>query len=229
MKDILEYQEIDLAIKRIENEIHNSESRKKAAEMQNLLRTLQDQLIKLDDQAKSINEKFEKIDSNLRAGEAKFKQINDKANTAVGGKAEELVENAKSMQNILQVLEKEATGLYKLANDLAKELEIVMKNAKIAKKNLIYYREQYDNLRKSHENELKSLQVRLQNQEKKVDKKLLSKYQLKQTGRSTKVFVPLVAGRCGGCHMEIAASGMSKLENEKFLECENCGRIIYME
>ena len=135
----------------------------------------------------------------------------------------------KSIQNVFSIIDKEAVNLQKKAEEIIKELENVMKNAKTAKKNLIFYREQYDKLRESRQKELQELKSKLLEQEKLVDKKLLIKYHSKQTGRTTKIFVPLKNGRCGGCQMEIAATGLAKLDANKFLECENCGRIIYVE
>ena len=47
MKEILEYQKLDGKIRKIENEIKNSEDRKNASKMQDYLRDSQVKLVKL--------------------------------------------------------------------------------------------------------------------------------------------------------------------------------------
>ena len=229
MKDILIYQDIDLKIKRIENEIASSEVRKNATEMQNHLRALQDKLAKIESQAEAINAKHEKISGLVVEAEKKIAQIDQKTENVKGQDAEALIEVVKTLQNSLQQLDKEASNISRSAEQITREIESVMKNAKTAKKNLLFYRDEYDKLRASKEAELQDLKAKLLAQEKFLDKKLLAKYQSKQTGRLTKVFVPLENGRCGGCKMEIAATGLAKLEQNGYMECENCGRIIYID
>jgi predicted nucleic acid-binding Zn-ribbon protein len=70
------------------------------------------------------------------------------------------------------------------------------------------------------------LKEKLSEQAKKVDKTLLAKYKQKSAERIN-VFVEEVAGKCGGCRMEISASKLNTLKANGFIECENCGRIIY--
>lgn len=229
MKDILIYQDLDLKIKKIENDILESDSRKNATEMQNHLRALQEKLAKLEQQAQNLNQKYEKVEAGMAEASKKFEQLTAKANIVVGADAEALAETAKTMQNILQTYDREASSLGRIAEEISRELESVMKNAKTAKKNLLFYREQYDKLRASKETELQELKKQLKAKEATVDKKLLSKYLSKQTGRNTRIFVPLENGRCGGCKMEIAQSGLAKIAKDKFMECENCGRIIYID
>ena len=229
MKELLQYQDIDLKIKKIEFEISSSEARKKASEMQNLMRSLQEKYSKLEQQASSINSKFSKLEAGMNEASKKVGQLGSKAQKTNSKAAADLVEIANQMKAILQTYEKEINASYKSADFVSKELETVMKNAKTARSNLLYYKEQYDKLRSSKEQELKELKAKLVEQEKKVDSKLLAKYIAKATGKNTKVVVPLENGRCGGCKMEVAASGLAKLEKEKSMECENCGRIIYLK
>ena len=229
MQTLLQYQDLDLKIKRIESEISSSEARKKATEMQNLLRTLQEKLQSLEQQAASINSKYAKLEAAMEEAVKKVEQLAAKTQKVKSAAAEELSEIAGQMKNALQSYERETNTVLKSAEAVSRDLDVVMKNAKTAKSNLMYYKDQYDKLRASKEGELKELKAKLAEQEKKVDPKLLSKYIAKATGKNTKVVVPLENGRCGGCKMEVAASGLAKLEKEKMMECENCGRIIYLK
>lgn len=229
MKEILQYQDIDLKIKKIENDIANSEAKKNATDMQNMLRALQEKLQSLEEQAASVNEKYKKIEAGMLEANKKLEQIKAKAEKVNGSNAQTLVEVVNQMKGIMQTYDKEASALSRNAESLSKDLENVMKNAKTAKKNLLYYREQYEALRNSKAGELKELKAKLAAEEKKVDPKLLARYTAKATGKNTKVVVPLENGRCGGCKMEVAASGLAKLQKEKVMECENCGRIIYID
>ena len=228
MKELLQYQDIDLKIKRIESEISTSESRKKATEMQNLLRSLQEKLQSLEQKAAEINAKYKKLDTTIADAGKKIEQLHAKSEKAKAGQTAEIEEVCNQIKNALGSLDKEILNLTKSADVVSKEIESVMKNAKTAKSNLIFYKGEYDKLRASKEGELKELKSKLAEQEKKVDAKLLAKYIAKATGKNTKIVVPLENGRCGGCKMEIASSAISKLQKDKIMECENCGRIIYI-
>ena len=65
-------------------------------------------------------------------------------------------------------------------------------------------------------------------QKAKVDPKLMAKYASKSEGKIFPIFVPETNGRCGRCRMEISASKLSDLKSKGTVECENCGRIIYL-
>ena len=40
----------------------------------------------------------------------------------------------------------------------------------------------------------------------------------------------LIDGQCSGCFMSLPNATLLELkENQKIVECDNCGRIIYME
>ena len=229
MKEILLYQDIDLKIKKIENEIATSDAKKNATEMQNLLRALQEKLSNLEEQAAAINSKYKKVEAGMVEANKKLEQIKAKAAKVKSDEADALIDVVNQMKNIMQTYDKEASALGKNAENISKDLENVMTKAKTAKKNLLYYREQYDALRASKSGELNELKSKLAAQEKKVEPKLLAKYLAKSTGKNSKVIVPLENGRCGGCKMEVAASGLAKLEKDKVMECENCGRIIYLD
>ena len=54
MKEILEYQKLDGKIRKIENEIKNSEDRKNASKMQDYLRDSQVKLVKLEEQSEKL-------------------------------------------------------------------------------------------------------------------------------------------------------------------------------
>ena len=229
MKELLQYQETDLKIKKIESEIASSDARKNATEMQNRLKMLQEKLQNLEQQAFAVNERYRKSNNALLEAVKKVDALKAKSDKVKPSAADEFAEIINQMKGMLGSLDKEISSINKTAENISKDIESVMKNAKTAKSNLLFYKEQYDKLRASKDGELKSLKDELKKQESKVDSKLLAKYQSKAQGKTSKVVVPLENGRCGGCKMEVASSGLSKLEKEKMMECENCGRIIYLK
>jgi predicted nucleic acid-binding Zn-ribbon protein len=62
----------------------------------------------------------------------------------------------------------------------------------------------------------------------KVDSTLLNKY-LNMRKNKIVPTAPLQNSRCGGCHMEMPAFTVSSATKNGFCECENCGRIVYIE
>lgn len=229
MQEILKYQDLDLKIKKIEADIAASDDRKNATQMQSALRSLQEKLVKIEQLSSEINERYRVAEKSLDDAVKKLELFSKKVGSAEGTKVDEAVETGKALQEGAGKLEREVANLVRQSDEIAKEIENVMKNARVAKKNLGIYKENYDKFRASFEPELSNLKKELVLQEKHIDKKLFSKYQAKQSGRNIQVFVPLKSGRCGGCRMEIPVAGLNKLEKNKFMECESCGRIVFIE
>ena len=68
-----------------------------------------------------------------------------------------------------------------------------------------------------------------QQEAKKVEPSLLERYRsIKQ--HCTPPMAKLVEGQCSGCFMSLPSATLLELKNgEHIVECDNCGRIIYIE
>ena len=84
----------------------------------------------------------------------------------------------------------------------------------------------YDEEYKNASVKLEELQKRVADEEKGIDPALIEKYKMIKR-HSTPPITTLNNGRCGGCNMQLPAADMNQIRTgARFVECENCGRII---
>lgn len=226
MKDILKYQEIDLELVRLENEMNDNQDRKSAIKMQQLLKDYQAKLIELNKKAKELDNGYTKCKEVFSQMANNVELINKNINSADEKKIDGLIEANDAVLGNLIKLEKRLLAVYNECGNIQTEYNTIMKSARSAKGNLEKYKESYNAAKTAAEKEIASKKQELEQLSKKVDKTLLQKYKQK-SDRKAKVFVPEINGRCGGCRMEISVSKQSKLKAEGMIECENCGRVIY--
>ena len=61
-----------------------------------------------------------------------------------------------------------------------------------------------------------------------VEPTLLHKYMALKKNKIVPT-APIQDSRCGGCHMEMPSFTVSNAVKNGYCECENCGRIVYIE
>lgn len=226
MQEILKYQDIDSEIKKIEAQIADNANRKNALKMQQFLKDAQTKLAELekraDDTIKAYNqykEIYNKMAKNLEVAEKN-------AGSDDISKSEGLLEAIDTIASNLTKLDKEMASIMANCASIQNEVSSIMKSARTAKANLQKYKDEFAKYKEEMDVKIAGLKEKLAEQAKKVDKTLLSKYKQKSVEK-TNVFVAEVSGKCGGCRMEISASKLNTLKANGFIECENCGRIIY--
>lgn len=228
MEEILKYQDIDSEIKKIEAQIADNASRKNAIKMQQFLKDAQGKLVELgkraDDTIKAYNqykEIYNKMAKNLEVAEKN-------AGSEDIAKSEGLLDAIETITSNLAKLDKEMASVIANCTSIQNEVASIMKSARTAKTNMQKYKEEFAKYKAEMDEKIAELKEKLAKQAKNVDKAMLAKYKQKSQEKAN-VFVPEVSGKCGGCRMEISASKLNTLKAEGFIECENCGRVIYLK
>ena len=224
MQEILKYQELDLKLKKLENELNSSTNKKSAGEMQQYLRDGQTRLVKLEETAKVLVEQYQKATALYNDFVNKLEAL---AKEVEGGVKENIEAVLKKFSADAEKLD---NHIINLANKIAavnKEFESLMNNAKKARNNLEIYKANFAKEKAKYDPEIEKLKKELEVQKKKVNQALLQKYLVKAEGKNVAILVPETNGRCGGCRMEISGVKLSTLKSKGMIECENCGRIIY--
>ena len=228
MQEIIKYQQIDSQLRKVEGELYSSANRKSAFQMQQYLKDGQARLIKLEEVAKTLNEQYQKATKLYNEFIEKLDELSKKVEADRGEKTDELEKTISAFNQTADNLENNIAILGQKIVNANKEFESIMNNAKKAKHNLEIYKANYNKEREKLEPEINRLKEEKNKQKPKVDPKLLAKYNAKYEGKIFPVFVPETKGRCGGCRMEIPAGKLSELKAKGTIECENCGRIIYI-
>ncbi len=228
MKELLSYQDLDIEIKKMERELQENSDRQNALKMQQYLKDCQAKLIQLGDKAQNIVNAYHQYKDVYTKMAQNVELISKNANSSDENKLNGLLDATASIIENLNKLEKEIASVIASCAALDNEQVSIMKNARTAKVNMEKYKENYASAKKIQEEAILAKKKKLEELGKTVNKDLLAKYK-QRSAEKNKVFVPVVSGKCGGCRMEIPAGKMNILKTSKFIECENCGRIIYSE
>lgn len=221
MQELLKYQRIDGEIRKLNGELNSSESRKKVNEIQQYMRDTQNKIIALDGVASNIVESLERIKKDYSA-------VVDKIELLLKNEGSVSQDEIMRLAEKLSRLERELNNLQNKLVSISKDFDALMKNAMVAKNNLKFHKKEYEDQKNSFEPKIAALQSDLNEQKKKVSAELMAKYLSKADGKYFPVFVPLKDNRCGGCRMEVPAGKIKDLELKHMIECENCGRVIYL-
>ncbi len=228
MKEMLKYQDMDLEIKRLEGGLLDHADRKNALRMQHILKDCQAKLVELESKSKETLKAYNQYKSVYNNMAKNLEVIEKNADTDNISKIEGLVEAIDAIVGNLTMLDKEMATIINYAEGVQAEYNSIMKNARTAKASMQKYKESFNEAKQETEKLIQSKKSELQKQGGKVDSKLLQKYKQKATD-NRKVVVPLVETKCGGCRMELSAGKLNILKTQKVIECENCGRIIYID
>ena len=228
MKEILKYQELDLEIQRMEGELLEHADRKNTIKMQHALKDYQAKLVELEKKSKETLKAYNQYKTVYNNMTKNLEVIEKNAETDSVSKIEGLIDAIDAITSNLAMLDKEIATIISNANNVQNEYNTIMKNARSAKANLQKYKDNYNTAKAEADVKIGDKKAELLKQGAKVDKALLAKYKQKSAEKK-RVVVPLVAGKCGGCRMEVSAGKLNVLKSSKFIECENCGRIIYLD
>lgn len=229
IQTLLQYQDVDRDLRKIELEIANSEERKKASTAKNFLLESEENAGKIDRRAEELINIYKKAKDNF---DGSLMLINEYDNTIRTLKSEdELSYLAKKVNQVLdniKNLERDITAVLKDMEDVSKSFSEFRNKYNAAKKDYVENKEKLDKLKSEKAGAMEIIKKKLEELAKKIDPKILEKYNRKRGDRIFPVLVPARSNMCGGCSMEISLKGMSKLNEEKIIECENCRRLIYI-
>ena len=139
---------------------------------------------------------------------------------------------AESVQKLVDSLSRYEQELQKLRKDSEtkdrqqKEIRVRAAKTKIEYDQL---KQVYDTEFKKDSAQLQKLRADIEKEAAKVEPKLLERYRsIKQ--HCTPPMARLIDGQCSGCFMSLPSATLLELkEGNRIVECDNCGRILYIE
>jgi len=226
-----DYQNLDLMMDKYDNMRRNSPLRHKLIELKNYLMEQQEQLLKLNDEAEKKNHILNRINHEYESIVNTFKSDYLKVE---GGQVKN-VKQLEEMQNVAMELkdklakkEEELKNLLKDIQALSSRLEEIRVRMVKAKKEYSGIKARYDSEIDDIQKEYKRLKAQRDELKSKIDDGLIKKYNRLKSSRNT-AMVMIEQDCCGGCNMTLAALVLERLKKENgIIECENCGRILYL-
>ena len=227
-KAMLDYQQIDAKLRKIEIEISGSEERKKAVSAKKYLDVMPESVNKLDLRASELNMAYEnalKEKDKLSEQQADLLKAIEHAEDETEGaylikKTEELIGKIKNLADTIKKISAEIESV-------VKEYAGIRKTAKSAQEQYNVYGAKYNQLKASKKDEMTAITNELEALEKQIPEDLLARYKQKRADKIFPIFYEVKTNVCGACNMELSMSDMSDLKNGKIVECDNCRRLLY--
>ena len=232
---ILEYQEIDAQLKEIENSLSQSEEKKKAVSAQTFLKSVSDNVARLDQRADDLVIKFNALSrlyEKLKDSQSEYEQIVESCEDV-----NEIAYIKKKAQELTDELTRLAADMESVSNDISavlKEFAQIKAKRKTAKAQYDEFAPKYKELKEAKDAEGEKIKAKLKKLEKDIPSDLLELYQKK---RNEKIFPILYSAKqtgkssisCGRCNTEFPGASAADLRNGKIVECDSCHRLIYFE
>ena len=229
LKNIIEYQLEETKLIKLENELTESASRKKASEIQQVLKSQQSELITLENLAKKTNNNFSTAVKKYEEYMKKLDALEKEIESASPEKSELYEKMYKDFISIGATLEKEIIKIRNEVKKISENYEDIIKKSKTLRTEFDKHFSVYKKLKDKNEPAIAELKTKLEKLEKNIDSKIMTIYKQKRDGHKFPVFSPLMEKKFGGCRMDISASKLEQMKTSELgiIECENCGRYIY--
>ncbi len=225
---LLEFQKADLAVDAAEKQLRSSKERKTATLMKQRYELAVEERKKLiarrDDAEKevsTISAEVEKLASLAEADRTKDAPDDIDALKKLVADIDKLTSALKKAEDKLNKIDSEVSGNEKKITEYAAA-------ANKAKDEFNSNKAEYEKMLENAKPEIDKLKKERDALATGVDKAMLAKYERLKKNKIVPT-APLADSRCGGCHMEMPSFTVSNAAKNGYCECENCGRIVYIE
>ena len=228
LQAILNYQEIDTKLYKLEREIAGCDERKEYVKFKKFLETAPEKLDSLETKAsglKSDAAELEKMYARMEETLKDFEHVDELIN---GGA--DIAFYKKKVQSVMDQLKKLKAELATLTASIKEtdtEFQKLKKQVISAQKQYADASEKYKAVKSAMEPEKKELDAQLLALEKEIPEKMLTVYKTKRKENIFPVVGELTSGRCPFCSMEPPLAARSQLTGGGAIECDNCHRIIF--
>lgn len=226
---LLQYQEKDSELLKIEQELSNSEERKKYVQTQSYLKKASEKLDKLEAQSQGIIVRIEALKAQYAEVSETLKDF-DNLEDLVEGEGSNLTFYKRNITQVieqLKTLKAEINGLVAVAKDVTEEYQSLKQKVIKAQAQYPELRTAYQNLKNEKQGEMDAITAELAKLSKGLDEAILKKYQAKRSERIFPILCVIKADRCSKCGMELSIADKEKVTAGKLVECEHCHRLLY--
>ncbi len=225
-----QFMQVDMEADGFENKMRQSANRQKLIKQRDFLKDQQANMKKLENDVAVMQDRLEAVQDEAVRLEKVLASLSEELNANPPENVEDAQKQAENVQKLLDTLSRYEQELQKMRKDAdvkdRQQKEIRVRAAKT--------KQEYDQLKVTYDKEFKEdtaklqkMRARTDEEAKKIDPGLLSKYKsIKQ--HCTPPMAKLVNGQCSGCFMSLPSATLLEIRNgERIVECDNCGRILY--
>ena len=224
---ILNYQEVDTKLYKLEREIAGSEERKEYVKVKKFLEAAPEKLDSLEVKATALKTEAAEISKKYARTEETLKDFENLDELVNGGA--DIAFYKKKAQSIIDQLKKLKSDLNTLTENVKSvdaEYQKLKKQVIAMQKQYAEVSEKYKAVKASKDGERKEIEAQLQKIAKDVPSSLLEIYLTKRKEKLFPVVGELTGNRCPYCSMEPPIAARNQLTGGGTIECDNCHRII---
>lgn len=231
LEKLWNYSQIDMEAERFKSEMQKAPNRLKLLKLRNFLVEQQNNMKRIEAEVASMTERMDA----LRAEIAKYdgtvaelqKEIADAQDDSIA-ELEGLIEEAQKLTNVLGKYEQELQKMRKDAETRDRQQKDIRIRAAKSKAEYDQLKVVYDAEFKRDSEKLEQLKAKVEEASKSIEPELLAKYkEIRQ--QSMPPVAKLVGGQCMGCNMALPSAISRRIsEGSELVQCDNCGRILYI-
>ncbi len=230
VNDILKYQELDGQLIQLDREITNSSERNSMNSLVKYLKEAQSKIVSLETLSANLLSEY---DLQKKEYEKLLKDVTKLSKTSIEKKEanelNDIVSNINSIASELFNLEKKLNNIAGTIKEVLKDFEITKSNAWRARTKHKETKEKFNKMVGDAEPKKQTLKTEMAKLEKKIPADVFTKYKNVKHDNIFPVFVPVQNKTCSGCRIAIPSGKLDKLKTTQFMQCEQCGRVLYTE
>lgn len=232
MEQLWIYQQADSKVVKYENEMRQDPNRRKLVKLRNYYKEQQNAM-------QSVEDGVSKTEKTIAQCQSQYEQLKKRLDSCSTRTSEDDFSSASEVKSAisdindivlkLQQLQQRLQAAVREADGLNRSLRQARSNAQQAKNDYTELKKEYDEQLAVQTEELKKLEAERDALSSGIPPQLIAKYNsVKQ--RCFPPIAKLVGEKCGGCNMELPAVTLSDASRDgAIVECENCGRILYVK
>ena len=228
MKNMLEYQRLDLELLKLKKSSINSADRANLGRLKSYIVESHNKGFALEDGAKDLLEDYAKLKKQYESNCDKVQKLIDTDISTISlDKVDSFLSQINSLSSELFLLERNI-------NIIITKIKSSLKDFDTTKKNMIKAKEKFNECKEKCEKDaeaiapkIKEIEAKMAALEKSIPADLFARYKTIKGDKIFPVFVALDNGHCSGCRVEIPTAKVNKLKQEGSIVCEQCHRIIY--
>lgn len=227
---LLDYQNADAKLREIEKKLTGSEERKKAMTAKKYLEGVEENVNKLNLRAGELAQAYESTLQEQAKLTEQETEISDSIATLEDEKqASFLIKKAEELIAKIKSLTATANKINQEIQAVMKEYQTIKNTTKAAQAQYNDNAKKYNELKDSVKDEKESVEKELDSLKGKVDKTLMDRYQAKRANKIYPILYEARGNVCGACNMELPMSEINKLKNGEVIDCDQCGRMLYLK
>ncbi|MBO5046568.1 MAG: hypothetical protein J6C93_06820 [Clostridia bacterium] len=227
INELLEYQQVDAELRKIEQEVSASEERKKYMVAKKFMESAPEKLDVQDKRAVELRRAAQGLTARymeIKDAISEYAKVDEHVDD--GGDVTFYKRSAQSLSDSLRALKGELDKLIAEIKAAAEEYDKLKKQTIAMQNQYKEYKGKYAKIKEARAPEMEKINAKLEQIAKAIPDEIIAKYKQKRKERIFPILVPLTGDSCI-CGMSFAIAQQSRLSGGNVIECEHCHRFIY--